>query len=248
MADQHHFKLKLPNGAEVDFAGDREFVAEVYRDTKAAALTLFNREASKTSKDAAMERLVGGTPLGEVLPGNAQPAPALPNLAGSAGVAPAASGRVPENKKNRSRPPHDDIKKDAKDARLKEIGKLLEAAHFDGEARYDAALKSCHGPLERAALITRLAQDKFQIDGLGPAEVRRILEKRFFIAQNKNDLEDAMRDAPGGFFVSRRASFDGRARLYVPMQGCIDQVNMLLAAQDDLFLKGEVAAPASGQK
>ena len=61
----HVFKLKLPNGAEVHIEGEKEFVTAGYADIRAAAVTLFNREASRTSREEAMTRLLhdDGAPM-----------------------------------------------------------------------------------------------------------------------------------------------------------------------------------------
>jgi hypothetical protein len=249
VAERHHFKLKLPNGAEVDFGGDREFVTEVYHDTKSAAIALFNREAAKTSREEAMDRLFDGAPPTE-LPEAAPPVPpvqpALPHTAPAVVATPASAQPEDDTKKKKPRPPTDPAKKDAKAARTAEIERILKAPTFDDEQRNNAALKNAEGPLDRAALVTRLAQDKFGIDGLSPAEVRMLLEKRFFIGQDKRALEEAMKGAPTSFFVARPAPFDGRAKLYGPMMGCIDHVNKLLDAHNNLRINSPPAASGNG--
>ena len=239
----HHFKLKLPNGAEVDFGGDKDFVTEVYRDTKSAAVSLFNREAARTSKDAVANRLLASTDqqqpdlfsvptAGQSEPaqiGSAATATAAPALGQPLGSSGAEANKPKDEKPKKPKSKPDPQKRDARAARDLEIDKILKAASFDDDIAYAAALKGAESPLDRAALVARLAQDKFCIDGgLSPAETRTILEKRFYIGQDKRALEESMKNAPTSFFVATPAPFDGRAKLYRPVMGCIDRVNKLL--------------------
>ena len=64
----HEFRLRLPNGLEIQIAGDRDFVAGAYGDVKAGAMRLFEREAD-TAKPASAAAVAE-------LP--APPAPAAP--------------------------------------------------------------------------------------------------------------------------------------------------------------------------
>src|SRR5689334_10319466 len=83
MSDSSHiFKLKLPNGAEVHIEGTEKFVSERYSDIRTAAVTLFNREAARTSKEDALDRMLGNVPT-EPMP--AEAVQMLPGAHGSVG-------------------------------------------------------------------------------------------------------------------------------------------------------------------
>lgn len=233
MSEHHHFRLKLPNGAEVDFGGDKDFVAQVYRDTKTAAVTLFNREASLTSTREAVDRLMSPTDGAIPLPrGEPQfsTLAALPDASlTDGGAAPTNPGKGPKPRKASAK--RDPAQAEAKKAREALIDRILSASAFDDDASYVSALKNADNPLDRAALVSSLAHEKFQVEtGLSPAEVLRLLNDRFRVGQEESSLKKAMKAAPGSFFVDGPASHDKRARLYRPMNDCFERAGHLLTA------------------
>jgi hypothetical protein len=256
MAERHHFRLKLPNGAEVDFGGDKEFVTEVYRDTKAAAVTLFNKEASRSSPDATIGRLLNptdgqqqlfpiGPPQAALLEG--QPTTSVPPVATSTPAAtpnPQAGSTIKAAKEKRVRSAPDAAQQTLKKERLSSIDKILKAQSFDEYEIYIAAIDAATNAQDRAALVIRMAETKFELEsGLSPAEVHKILNDRFRTGQENSALKKAMKDAPKTFFADGPAPFDGRARLYKTMKDGIERVNKLL----EVFRNPRVtpAAPAS---
>ena len=240
MSDKPHvFKLKLPNGFEVDIQGDKDFVSAGYGDFKTAAVELFNREAARTSVEDAAAKLMGEkTQAPEV---QSTPAQALP-AAGQSQAQPATQASRTKRKsggKKAASPSSPAIQE--RKAKLETI----RTTTFDDEDRYSAAINKSKGELlNLAALVVRLAQDKFGFsEGLSPAEIHFVLKERFYLNPNRRTLEKAMSDAPSAFFATRPAEFDGRAKLYRPMRDCIDRVTALLDEFNELRA---AAAAASG--
>jgi hypothetical protein len=116
-------------------------------------------------------------------------------------------------------------------ARKAKLDTIIKAKIFDDHERYIAAINKEGVEMEDlAALITRLAQDKFGFDeGLSPSEVIKVLKARFYINVKRRTLETAMKDAGGSFFDASPADFDHRAKLYRPMKDCITRVEKLLS-------------------
>jgi hypothetical protein len=118
--------------------------------------------------------------------------------------------------------------------RKAKLNEIIKAKVFPDHERYTAAIGKdgvCEGDL--AALMTRLAQDKFGVEeGLSPAEVRLLLKERFFINVNKRTMEEAMKKAPSTFYATAPSDFDKRGKLYRPMKDCLIRVEELLSEFD----------------
>ncbi len=126
-------------------------------------------------------------------------------------------------------------------ARKTKLNAIAKASTFDDHERYSAAIgKDGAGVLDLAALVTRLAQEKFGFDeGLSPFEVRTILKNRFYVNIGDRTMEETMKKAPSTFFAVGPADFDQRAKLYRPMKDCLKRVEELLAEFDSARIEGE---------
>jgi hypothetical protein len=229
----HFFKLKVTKGdetVEVEIGGSEKFVAPGYQDVKSAALTFLNREARTKA-------LTGQGPLlleNSTSPVEPTPSPAVP--AQSESSSPTAP--APPRRKTGKRGAYT-AKSDEKVARQAELEKIR-AGSFEDNDRYAAAIQTTESPVDRAALITNMAHDKFGVDGLSPAEVCWLLAEKFKVGQPKKSLEKAMKDQPASFFLVAPAGYDKRQKLYRPVRGCIERVKALLKEQDT------VVVPTSG--
>jgi hypothetical protein len=231
------FKLKLPNGLEVEYRGDKDYVTSGYGDIKSAAAELFNREAGRTSREQAMDKLLGAMPTPPAIPADAaQSAPALPVGESRKTVESqkAASSARPKKRFGQTKKA-DGAKSHLFQEREAKVDQFIQATSFEDFERFNGALNKDGASLsDLAALITRLAQTQFGFEeGMAPNEVHKVLQKRFFINPSKRSLEKAMSREPGTFFAVGPADFDGRARLYRPMKDCIVHVDALLGEFDN---------------
>ena len=240
MSSQHVFKLKLPNGLEVEIQGDKDFVSGGYGDIKAAATELFNREAGRSSKEAAFDKLLGEPrPTPEVVvPVQTTPAALLAEGAQQPAVQTVNQSTSGKGKKRQYKKKTDSAQAQLATVRQAQLDQIVQAPTFEDFDRYSAAINKKEATLlDLAALMARLAQTKFGIaEGLAPSEVLYILKNRFFINRTRRPMEIAMKRAPSTFFSVGPAAFDHRAKLYRPMKDCIDRVDALLNEFNDARL------------
>jgi len=246
----HIFKLRTPNGWEVELQGDKDYVEDIYGEFKAGAIAVFNREVARTSRDEALDKLLGGSsgsadgvrPLKDT---TLELPPANPQGEEPEQIATQTEKRPHRKGGKKSNKPESPLRK-AREAKIQEI---VKARTFTDYERYTAALNR-DGIANRdlTALVVRLAQVNFGgfEEGLTPSEVQLILKERFFINVDPRRIGEAMNRASATFYAPSPADFDSRAKLYKPMRDCIARVNELLGENAGAGSEVASALPAAG--